>query len=188
VNFGISSFGSSSDQVVKAVVSHYSLAKNQYKVTPLSDIKGILAAFKRGDIDAFAWSAGDAFAMEGQGLGTVIGNAEQWLTPSVSVAFAASDKAIKERPDAIRKFFEVYYAAVAKLEADPQIAYDIYVNDWDYPKPVGEKAIKDELPTLSTDGQIPTENLKNLGSAVSQSFDVKAFDATKYWVYWKDIK
>ncbi|WP_165949193.1 ABC transporter substrate-binding protein [Kribbella turkmenica] len=188
INFGISSFGSSSDEVVKAVVTHYALSQDQYKVTALGDIKGILAAFKRGDIDAFAWSAGDAFAMEGEGLGKVLGNAEQWQQPSVSVAYAVSDKAIKERPEALKKFFEVYYSAVEKLRADPKIALDIYVNDWKYPQAVGEKAVKDELPTLSTDGQIPAENLKNLGATVSESFEIKDLDATKYWDYWKNLE
>ena len=85
-------------------------------------------------------------------------------------------------------FFEGYFEAVEKLQADPDWVKDFVVNEWKKDPEVADEAVDLLLPILSTDGEIPPENLDGLADAVHTTVEgVDDFDINSIYTYWKDL-
>ncbi|MGB3414084.1 MAG: ABC transporter substrate-binding protein, partial [Microbacteriaceae bacterium] len=151
-NFGISGAGSP---------GHYSVLKlaqkmgwvegTDYTLTTLGNLGALTAALTAGSIDMFAWSSQAAFQMEGRGDGKILALGSDYVGPNVLQAFGVMDTFMAKHPEAVKEFFEAYYAMVKKLQADPKLFTDVLVNDWEVAQPVADRVAKESLPDLSSD-------------------------------------
>jgi ABC-type nitrate/sulfonate/bicarbonate transport system substrate-binding protein len=186
-NFGISGEGSGGHYSVVKLAESLGWSENDYTVTPLGNIQAISAALKSGAIDAFPWSATTAFNIEERGEGRVLAATEDIVGPNVFEAFSVMDDVAAKRPKAVKAFFEGYFKAIEKLQADPQLAIDIMVEDWEVNKEAARRATELELPKLSSDGTISPEELKGVARSAEFATGNAIDDPGSLYTYWKNL-
>jgi ABC-type nitrate/sulfonate/bicarbonate transport system substrate-binding protein len=185
-NFGISGEGSGGHYATFKVAESQGWTKDDYKVTPLGDVKALTAALKSGSIDAFAWSSTTAYNIEEMGIGTVVTASDEIVGPNVFEAFTVMDEVAEDRPEAVKVFFEGYYEAIRELQKNPQLAIDIMVEDWEVNPEAAKRAVELELPQLSTDGAISDEELAGMAEAAEFATGTKVEDPEAAYKPWKD--
>lgn len=187
-NFGVSGEGSGGHYATYKVARSLGWSKDDYKITPLGDVKALTAALKSGAIDAFAWSSTTAFNIEEMGLGTVLSQTDEIVGPNVFESFTVMNEVSEKRSEAVRVFFEGYYKAIEELQKNPQLAIDILVEDWEVNPVAAKRAVELELPQLSTDGSISEEELAGVAEAAEFATGTKVKDPKSVYTYWKDAK
>lgn len=183
--WGTSGAGSAGDYSAYMEAKHNGWG-NDYKTVALGKLDALRAALTSGSIDAFAWSSTTAFALEESGAGKVIESTQKAVGPNIFEAFTVMNKVLKDRPDAVKAFFEGYFAAIKKLQANPQQAVDILVNQWKVDPTAAKRAVDADLKNLSTDGTASDADLKGLADATTFSTKQPAPDPKAFWQYWKD--
>ena len=186
--FGISGFGSAGHFATLSVAKSLGWGKADYQVVQMGGLENLVAGLKNKTIDAFIWSIDPVMTAEQAGYGKNLGSVAELVGPNAFEAFSVRDAVAKERPEDVKAFFEGYYEAVKQLQADPQKAIDVMVNDWKQDRAIAEKTVPLLLPILSTDGKIPDENLQGLSDAVHLTVEnAKDFDVSKVYTYWQDL-
>lgn len=191
--FGISSFGSLGHLTTLKVAEAMGWSKDEYKIVPLGDLQALVAALKRGSIDAFAWNPVDAAAIEARGQGRVLAATGRFVPPTVDSAFYVRNEVIEQRPKALKAFFRGYFNLVRGLNNNPDPARTILVNKWGYKPDVIDELLKPELKVLSTNGHIPPRNLQGLADmvrflrSIGNQSRMKGMEIQKMFIYWKDI-
>jgi ABC-type nitrate/sulfonate/bicarbonate transport system substrate-binding protein len=184
--FGISGEGSGGHYSAAKVAESLGWSEDEWTATPLGNLESLRAALQSGAIDAFAWSSTTAFNLDETGEGKVLDSAVDYVGPNVFEAFAVMNDVAAERPEAVRAFFEGYYAAIERLQEDPQLAVDILVDDWDVNPAAAERAVEADVPELSTDGEVSSEELEGLADAVTFVTGEEAPDPSEFYEYWQD--
>jgi ABC-type nitrate/sulfonate/bicarbonate transport system substrate-binding protein len=187
--FGISGFGSAGHFATEKVAESLGWSKSDFKIVQLGDLDGLLAGLERGTIDSFIWSIEPALSAQDKGFGKVLGSVRDLVGPNAFEAFSVRDEFAEENPEAVKAFFDGYFEAVKMLQGDLDKAEDIVVNDWKNDPSVAERSVKAIVPLLSTDGQIPDDNLQGLGDAIDLTVEnSEDFDVTEVYQYWKDLE
>lgn len=186
-NFGSVGAGSAGDFSVDALAKAMHWSSGDYKKTSLGSVQALTAGLKSGAIDAFAWSSQTAYTLVEQGVAKVVGDAADYVSPTVFDSFSVMDSVIKNRPEAVKAFFEGYYKTVQRIIADPQIAIDVMVKDWNVSEYAAKKAAEIDLPKLSTDGKISDEELAGLAEDAKEQTGVTVDNPAEHYTYWKDI-
>jgi ABC-type nitrate/sulfonate/bicarbonate transport system substrate-binding protein len=184
--FGTSGEGSGGHYAADKVAESLGWSESDWTATPLGTLESLRAALQSGAIDAFAWSSTTAFNLDETGAGVVLDSAEEYVGPNVFEAFAVMDDVAKERPEAVRVFFEGYYDAIKRIQEDPQLAIDVLVNDWDVNPEAAKRAVEVDVPKLSTTGEVSDEELAGVADAVTFSTGGEAPDPASFYTYWKD--
>lgn len=186
--FGISSFGSAGHFATLTVAKNLGWSESEYEVIQLGNLEGLLGALRSGTIDAFIWSIETVLSAEDQGFGVNLGTVSELVGPNAFEAFMVRNDYADEYGDNVRAFFEGYYEAVAKLQDDPEWAKKFVVEKWKKEKDVADEAVDLLLPILSTDGEIPDDNLDGLGDAADLTTDgAVEVDVKSIYKYWKDL-
>jgi ABC-type nitrate/sulfonate/bicarbonate transport system substrate-binding protein len=182
---GISGFGSAGHYATLKVAESLGWSTSDYKIVQLGGLKELLAALKQGTIQAFIWSLEPALTAEDAGYAKVLGSVRDMVGPNVFEAISVRDDVAKNRPKAVKAFFEGYFKAVKMLQDDHQKAVDIMVNDWKTDPSVAKRSVEQIVPLLSPDGKVPEENLKGLASAIKVTVkgagDVDTASMYSYW-------
>jgi ABC-type nitrate/sulfonate/bicarbonate transport system substrate-binding protein len=184
--FGTTGEGSAGHYSAFKTAEALGWSESDWTATPLGNLESLRAALQSGSIDAFAWSSTTAFNLEAIGEAVVLESAREYVGPNVFEAFAVMNGVAEERPDAVRVFFEGYYAAMERIQENPQLAIDVLVDDWDVNPDAAEKAVDADVPNFSTDGEITDEELAGLAEAVSFSTGEEAPDPDTFYRYWRD--
>jgi NitT/TauT family transport system substrate-binding protein len=187
-SIGISGFGSAGHFATLKVAESLGWKDSDYKIVQMGSLKALLAGLQRGTIQAFVWSLEPALTAEHDGYGVVMGSVADMVGPNVFEAISVRDDVAKERPEAVKAFFEGYFKAVKILQDDPSKAVDIMVEDWKNDPDTAKRSVDAIVPLLSPDGKIPEENLKGLADAVRVTVkDAGDFDTSSMYRYWQDI-
>jgi NitT/TauT family transport system substrate-binding protein len=187
-SIGISGFGSAGHFATLKMADSLGWKDSDYKVVQMGSLKALLAGLQRGTIQAFIWSLEPALTAEHDGYGVVMGSVRDMVGPNVFEAISVSDKVAKERPEAVKAFFEGYFKAVKMLQDNPAKAVDIMVKDWKNDPDTAKRSVDQIVPLLSADGKIPDENLKGLADAVRVTVkNAGNFDTSSMYRYWQDI-
>ncbi len=184
--FGVSGIGSAGHYSARKTAEAFGWSEDDYTVTPLGNLEALRAALQSGSIDAFAWSSEAAFSLEQKGAAKVLGSTGEYVGPNVFEAFSVMNDVLKERPEAVRVFFEGYYAAIKRLQDNPEKAIDILVNDWDVEPAVAKRVVDADIPNLSTTGEVKDEELKGLAAAVTFATKQPPPDPSTFYKYWRD--
>lgn len=182
--WGISGFGSAGHFSTAKVVEAMGWSEDQYEITPLGGIREIVAALQSGTIDAFTWSAQEAFQAEVAGYGKVLQPTGDLVGPIVFEAFNVRTEVIENRPEALRVFFEGYYETISSLQEQPDKVLSILVDEWGKNPEAAKRAVEAELGEFTTDGKIPQENLQGLAEATefqNEGLTVKPDELYQYW-------
>lgn len=186
--FGLSGFGSEGDFVTSKMAESFGWSANDYKKIPLGDVKSLTAALTRGSIDAFAFNPMVAAQVQAEGKGRIVGYTGRFVAPIAGDCFYVRDSVLKDRPDAVKAFFEGYFRTVKYLKSHRSKIRDIVVNDWGNNPKAYDLVAKEMTDTISSDGKISTPQLQGLDKSVAFAFpQLKNVDATKYYRYWKEI-
>ena len=164
-NFGISGEGSGGHYSVHKLAESQGWTEDDYTLTALGDIQALTAALESGSIDAFPWSSTTAFDLEERAIGNVLAPTDEIVGPNVFEIFTVMNETLKERPEAVRAFFEGYYSTIEELQQNPELAVDILVEEWDVNPEAARRAVELELPQHSTTGEITEEELAGLAES-----------------------
>jgi ABC-type nitrate/sulfonate/bicarbonate transport system substrate-binding protein len=186
--FGISGFGSAGHFATLKAVNSLGWSEGDYEIVQMGSLDNLLAGLETNTIDVFIWSLEPALTAEQEGFGTILGSVAPLVGPAVFEAFAVRNDVAEERPEAVKAFFEGYYEAVEELQADPEKATDIIQNEWGNTQLVAERSTEEIIPLLSTDGDIPEENLQGLAEAVTLTVeDAGDFDIESMYCPWTEL-
>jgi ABC-type nitrate/sulfonate/bicarbonate transport system substrate-binding protein len=187
-SIGTSGFGSAGHFATLKMAQSLGWSASDYKVVQLGGLKELLAALKRGTIQAFVWSLEPALRAEDEGYGKILGSVRDMVGPNVFEAISVRDEVAAERPKAVKAFFEGYFKAVKMLQGDHKKAVDIMVNDWKTDRSVAERSVQQIVPLLSPDGKIPDANLKGLAGAIKVTVKGAGdVDTSSMYRYWQEI-
>lgn len=189
--FGISAFGSGSHLSVLKVAEQLGWTEGeQYELVVLGGVNEITAALEGDVIDAFAWSPEVAYSVQLQGIGHVIpGLVAEAVGPNVFEAFLASQELIDERPEALRAYFECYFAFVDELKADPERARQLAIDEWGKDPEALDLSLAQIVEDWNADGSATEAELQGLADAtVFQNEDVDDAPPAEWWLYWQDIR
>jgi ABC-type nitrate/sulfonate/bicarbonate transport system substrate-binding protein len=186
--FGISGFGSAGHYATLRVAKSLGWNKSDYKVVQLGSLENLVAGLKNKTIDAFIWSIDPVQAAVDGGYGKNLGSVADLVGPNAFEAFSVRDSVADKRSDDVKAFFEGYYEAVKELQADPQMAIDVMVDEWKQDPELAKKTAPLLLPILSKDGEIPSANLQGLADAVRLTVDDAGdIDVASIYKYWRDL-
>ena len=186
--FGISGFGSAGHFASLKMAESLGWKASDYTIVQMGSLQNLVAGLKNKTIDAFIWSINPVITAEERGYGKNLGSVADLVGPNAFEAFSVSNAIAKSRPEDVKKFFEGYFEAVAQLQADPQKAVDVVVDDWKTDAKVAKQTVPLLLPILSKDGDIPKENLEGLGDAIHLTVKNSGdFDVNSFYRHWKDI-
>lgn len=185
--FGVSGFGSGGYFATQKVAEHFGWGKSDYKVVQLGGVDQLTAGLKSGAIDAFIWNPQQAAQLASEGFANDLGSVDPYVKASGAV-FVVSNKFIQEHPKTLKAYFEAYFKGVEKYRANPELAVTLAVDKFKQTKSAVESVYKEEMEKLSTDGNIPDENLQGMAEAAKISDDsLKGdIDMGKIYKYWKD--
>jgi len=188
-SFGITGFGSAAHFATLTMAKNLGWSESDYKIAQLGNLDGLLAGLQSGTIDAFLWSLEPGLRAQEKGFGTVLTSVKDLVGPNVFEGSCVSNKVQKERPEAVKAYFEGYFKAVKILQDDPGRARKIMVDEWKFSSNVADESVSRIVPLLSPDGVIPPKNLKGLAEAVSVTVKGAGnnIDLTKDYKYWKDV-
>ncbi len=127
--------------------------------------------------------------MQSRGVGHVIEDiVAEAVGPTIFELFVASDSFIEERPDALRAYFECYFAYVAELKADPEQVRQLAIDEWDSDPAALDQTLEQIMEDWSDDGSASDEQLQGLAAgAVFQNTEVDEAPTDEWWLYWDDI-
>lgn len=186
--FGISGFGSAGHFATLKAVDSLGWSEGDYEIVQMGSLDNLLAGLETNTIDVFIWSLEPALTAEQEGFGTILGSVAPLVGPAVFEAFAVRNDVAEERADAVKAFFEGYFKAVEELQANPEKAVDIIQNEWGNTQLVAERSTEEIIPLLSTDGDIPDENLQGLAEAVKLTVDNAGdFDIESMYCPWNEL-
>jgi ABC-type nitrate/sulfonate/bicarbonate transport system substrate-binding protein len=165
-NFGISGTTGVGALIDSTIASHYGFtagSSGYSSVVLTAGEPALVAAFKSGTINAFAWDPAVLLPLQEAGFGTVIGPVAPYLANAVGGAVLASSKALSSEPAAIKSVLTSYFAEVRKLMADPTLAESVMTKDWGE----SETSAKADLAVLnssyySPDGSATSTQLQNM--------------------------
>jgi NitT/TauT family transport system substrate-binding protein len=164
--FGVTSIGSGGYYAtVKLAESEGWKLDQDIKVAPLGSLDALSAALSSGSIDVFIFGAQTAWQLEAKDIGRDMGSVADIVGPTVFEAIIASDKLIKERPDALKAYLDGYFEAVRYLRDNPD-KFKQQLIDWEFDADIADKLAALDLKDLVPDGVIPDENLEGLAAAV----------------------
>lgn len=189
-SFGISSFGSAGHLSALKLAESLGWTEGQeYQIVPMGGVNEITAGLEAGAIDAFAWSREVAYNMETQGVGNVIEDLiPEAVGPTLFEVFLASDTFIEERPDALKAYFECYFAYVEELQADPEQVRELAIENWDSNPETLDQTLELIVSEWNTDGSASDEELEGLAEAtVFQNDEVDEAPVEDWWLYWQDV-
>lgn len=186
--FGISSFGSAGHFATLTVAENLGWSESDYEIIQLGNLEGLLGALRSGTIDAFIWSIETVLSAQDQGFGVNLGTVAELVGPNAFEAFMVRDDYAESDAENVKAFFEGYFEAVEQLQADPDWAKQFVVDQWKKEPEVADEAVDLLLPILSTDGEIPQDNLDGLGDAVKVTVENAGdFEIDSVYRYWKDL-
>jgi NitT/TauT family transport system substrate-binding protein len=165
---GISSFGSAGHYSALKVAEALGWDKSDYEIVPVGGIDELKAALRSGTIDGFAWAAQQAYALEEEGAGRVIGSVGDLIGPMPTDVLVASADAIKNKSDEVKRFCDSYYEASQKVKDDAAAAEQMF-KDWD--AELAPNVLDVSAPIISTSSEISGEMFDNMADSTNLTID-----------------
>lgn len=163
-NFGITGKGSPGNYMLHQYAEKLGWSESEVKETALGDLGSLFAALTAGQVDAVLWAADRAYIMEDSGAATYFRLPD--VSPNVLQAVAVNKNFAQEHPEAVKTFLTAYFEKVKELQADPKPFIDVLVNDWKVDAAVADRLAENQLPLLSADGSISTDELAGVANSV----------------------
>lgn len=129
------------------------------KIVALGGMDAQLAAMARGEAQAFVWGDGGA-VIEVQGKGKVLLRFDQVTPTWISQLAYATEDAIRDKADAIRRSLQGIFQAIAFMKAHPDEAARLGAKHLRWPEEAVRLAHKLSGPLLPADGRINVEALR----------------------------
>ncbi|MCU1545295.1 MAG: ABC-type nitrate/sulfonate/bicarbonate transport system, substrate-binding protein [Homoserinimonas sp.] len=188
-NFGITGAGAPSDFSVHKIAEDLGWKDGDYSTTAFGDVGSMVAGFRSGAVDAIIWMSDTAISLEEEGSGRILGDSSDYVGPTVLESFSVMDEFAAKNPEAVRVFFEKYFAMVEKLQAEPELFESVLVEEGKYSQPVAKRLAELELPRMSTDGHISDEELEGLaeGAAFSTGDRTNENPFEIVYTHWQDF-
>lgn len=165
-NIGISRVGSAGHYSTEKMAEVLGWSDDDYEVVPLGDLDGLMAGLRAGNIDGFLWGARAAYDLENDGVADVLVNVgTDVIGPSPLGVMAVSNATIEERPEDVRTFCEGYYEAQEVFRNDPELATEVWIEEWDSDPEVTPTIVEELAPTMSTSDEMTDEMIENITEA-----------------------
>src|SRR5262249_30977827 len=134
------------------------------EAVPLGPLPGQIASLKRGDIDGIVMDIGNAFDMENKGEGRILVRFGDIKDFHIHVIFA-TDKAIAERPAAIRSFLSGWFETIALMRGHKTETVAIAMEVTGKDEQVTARVYDELMPMFSDTGRFMPKALAKLSSS-----------------------
>ena len=171
---GVTSTNSLTAWLVAELSLHQGWGRDGIKVTPLGAIPGLLAALMMMQVDGFVADISSLLRAEEGGEGKILysfGDLEQDF--HIHVIFA-TDKAIAQKPVALRAFLKGWLETIAFMRADKAKSVETAMSVLDINRGIAERTYDTLMPMFSDDGRF---NPKALATASRSFVDLKYLPA-----------
>jgi NitT/TauT family transport system substrate-binding protein len=178
---GISSAGSLTDLVARKIA-----AKNgwklgsEFKEATIGDLSQLTAALQQGIVDVICWSTEPALTLVEKGQGRILGNAGDIVGPNIYEAVIATDDAIANKPEAVRRYLQGYFMAVKYMKSHEAETVKLIQQEENVSESVAQQTFKTSIDNESVEGTATDEMLTGLASTASDVSGTKV-DASQVW-------
>ena len=162
---GVSGFGSAGHYSAEKVVAELGLTEGDYEIVTMGNLDGLKAGLSNGTIDAFAWSAQAALAMEQEGSGKILGHVSEVIGPNPLDVITVHNATIEEQPAAVRAFCEAYYEGQRQFKEDEALTTRVFIEEWEFDEAIAADMVAAGAPYLSTSDEITDEMFTNMADA-----------------------
>lgn len=133
-------------------------------IAPMGAMPGQIAALKRGDIDGVIMDVGNAFALEKMGEGRILVRFTEIKDFHIHVIFA-TDKAIAERPEALRGFLKGWFETIAFMRTNKAETVAIAKEVMNKDDEITGKTYDEIMPMFSDTGRFDPKALETLSKS-----------------------
>ncbi len=160
---GISRAGSLTDHLAHALAKKKGWGEDGIKTVAIGNgSAGIVAAFRQNLIDADISVASLFFTMEEKGTGRLLAPVSDFMGRNASGTLYATDKLMKENPEAVRAFVAGWIDTIAWMKAHKAETVKIEAKLVGFPESVMSKEYDLTIGMFTDDCRFDPESLKNL--------------------------
>jgi len=153
---GISTVGSLTQWIVFQLAKKQGWSRDDIVTVPIgSDTTPQLAALQTKQVDAVLSAAAFGLNLEQQGRGRLLLPASQIVDSFLMNVVFATNAAIKDKPDQIRRFLKAWYETVGWMWANKAETVRIARGITHFSQEVEDKEYDTVMPSLSRDGRFP---------------------------------
>ncbi len=160
---GISRAGSLTDHLAHALALQKGWGPDGIKTVAIGNgAAGIVAAFRQGLVDADISTASLFFTMEEKGTGRLLAPTSAFMGRNASGTLYATDKLMKENPEAVRAFVAGWIDTIAWMRSHKAEAVKIQSKLVGFPESVMSKEYDLTIGMFTDDCRFDKESLANL--------------------------
>jgi ABC-type nitrate/sulfonate/bicarbonate transport system substrate-binding protein len=160
---GISRAGSLTDHLAHALAEQKGWGKDGIQTVAIGNgSAGIVAAFRQNQIDADISTSSLFFTMEEQKTGRLLAPVSAFMGPNASGTLFASNKLMKENPDAVRAFVAGWIDTIAWMKSHKAETVKIEAKLVGFPESVMSKQYDLVIGMFTDDCRFDKESLANL--------------------------
>ncbi len=160
---GISRAGSLTDHLAHALAKQKGWGEDGIKTVAIGNgSAGIVAAFRQNLVDADISVASLFFTLEEKGTGRLLAPVSDFMGPNASGTLYATNKLIKENPDAVRAFVAGWIDTIAWMRSHKAETVKIEAKLVGFPESVMAKEYDLTIGMFTDDCRFDKESLENL--------------------------
>jgi NitT/TauT family transport system substrate-binding protein len=164
---GISKAGSLTDYIVRAAVTATGGSIDKVTEVPLGDPASMMAAMKRGDVDAFILPVNFGFIEAAKHEGKIAQKASDVLGPNSQFAILMAKKSyISGNQANLRKLTKAYTAALQWMKANRKQTIDLAVAKMGMTKPIAQQTYDALVGDFTPDGTLDRAGLADYAKAL----------------------
>jgi NitT/TauT family transport system substrate-binding protein len=153
---GVSTVGSLTQWIIFQLAKKQGWKRDDIVTVPIgSETTPQLAAMQTRQVDAVLSAAAFGLNLEQQGRGRLLMPASEIVGSFLMNVIFATNAAVKDNPDGIRRFLKAWYETVDAMWADKPGTVQITRAITHYAQEVEEKEYDTVMPSFSRDGQFP---------------------------------
>lgn len=156
---GVSTVGSLTSWLAMEVSRREGWGPNGMIIVPLGGMTSNLAALTAGTLDAISGSLEISYVLQHEGKLRILLKGGAFVRDFVASVIYASDAAITQRPDAIRRFLKAWFETVGYLHDHKPEAVLLMAKIMAMPPDITANIYDDEMPSFSLDGRFDRKAL-----------------------------
>lgn len=170
---GVATVGSPTQWVVFELARQKGWTNADIPTVGLGGTQAAIAALKVHQTDAVVTASGTGFQLEANKTGRILAKCSDYIGDFIMHANYASNKVLRERPQAVREFNAAWFDAVAYMQAHREEGIDLVLPVTHLAREVEAKDYDLVIPLMSKDGRFDPKGV----AAIARSYvELKILD------------
>lgn len=158
---GIARKGAGLEAYVRVILKEHGLTDKDVTLVPNGTHKEAYASLTNGQVDATIIHEPFVSLAEAEGTGKLLAKGWDYLPTFHTGVEIASERFIKDNPEALKKFLTAYFKAASYAKAHPDEYLDFTEKQSDIDRAVLEAALKREDPIWENDPRVDLDSLRD---------------------------